>query len=35
MANPYRHYASGEPYNDDFKLEKNYMKVLYRPGMAV
>lgn len=35
MANPYRHYASGEPYNDDFKIEKNYMKVLYRPGMAV
>ena len=35
MANPYRHYASGEPYYDDFDPKKNYMKVLYRPSMAV
>lgn len=35
MANPYKHYASGEPYYDDFDVKKNYMKVLYRPSMAV
>ena len=35
MANPYRHYASGEPYYDDFDVDKNYVKVLFRPSVAV
>lgn len=38
MANPYRHNDSilnTTPYHDDFKPEKNYMKVLFRPSMAV
>ena len=30
MANPYRHYASGEPYYDDFNADKNYVKVLFK-----
>ena len=35
MANPYIHRGNESPYFDDYNADKNYMRVMYRPGRAV